>query len=201
MTVLAAFRQGRLWSHRGNAEHGFTGPVVVAVGWRTGLVVIVAGVGCLIWRAALASPAGSPAVVAGDSRGLAATFLTTVIAIYAVFLSVYGTLIGPLLDRRPDSDSPPSRRAAWWTTIILVGLAILIGLWRVWNAVGDLYILTAGAGLGDGQHGTLDAHDALEDFRWIWAPVNIAVILVAMRTFLEGRATNTSRDAARRSTD
>lgn len=193
MTVSPAVREDRLRPHRGDVEHGFSGPVVVAVGWRIGLVVMVAGAGCWIWHATLAGTAGSTAgsvvVVAGDVRGLAATFLTTVIAIYAVFLSVYGALIGPLLDRRPDHESPPARHAAWWTTIILVGLAILLGLWRVWNAVGDLYILTVGAGLGDGHHGTLDAHDALEDFRWIWAPVNVAVIVVAMRAFLEGRTT------------
>lgn len=189
MTVSPAVRQDSPRLHRADVEHGgFPRPVVLAVGWRIGLVAVVAGVGCVIWCGTMTGTAGSVALGgAGDARGLAATFLTTVIAIYAVFLSVYGALIGPLLDRRPDHESASVRHAAWWTTIILVGVAILLGLWRVWNAVGDLYILTVGAGLGDGRHGTLDAHDALEDFRWIWAPVNVAVIVVAMRAFLEGR--------------
>jgi hypothetical protein len=166
----------------------------LAAGWRVGLVAAVAAVGILIWRAAMAIPP-APAIAVGE-RGLAATFLTTVIAIYAVFLSVYGTLLAPLLDRRPGRDGRISRHVASWTTIILVVTAILLGLWRVWNAVGDLYTITIGAGLGDGSQGTLNARDALEDFRWIWAPLNITIIGVAMHGFLRTRVNVTGTATA-----
>jgi hypothetical protein len=97
----------------------------------------------------------------------ATTFISTLIAIYAVFLSVYGVFLPLLL-------GPGNRRDRWQRLVIaLVVVAVGADLWRIWNSFGDLY-LTTERNLSSGR-----VDDAGYEFTHVWFVVNLVAILAA----------------------
>jgi hypothetical protein len=98
----------------------------------------------------------------------ATTFISTLVALYAVFLSVYGVLLPLLLDREQRQDR--WQRLAF----VLIVLAVIADLYRIENSLGDLY-QTTGRHLSSGR-----VDDAGYEFTHVWFVVNLAAILGAV---------------------
>jgi hypothetical protein len=94
----------------------------------------------------------------------ATAFISILIVIYTVFLTVYGTILPQLVD-------PKQARGQWiWFMIVLTVLAVGVDLWRVQNSLGDLF-KTTNRTLTPGQ---LD--DASFEFVRYWFYGNVVVI-------------------------
>jgi uncharacterized membrane protein len=63
-------------------------------------------------------------------------FISTLIVIYTVFISVHGALLAQVTDAK-------RKREPWeWLILVLMLLAVGVNLWRIQNSVGDLYATT-----------------------------------------------------------
>lgn len=116
-------------------------------------------------------------------------FISTLILIYTVFISVYGLLL-PTLTRELHSESErsgrkseSSRRPWRWLAQVLIVIAVFVDLWRMENSLNDLYDATIKC-LTTG--GLADAH---VEFIAVWFPANVVVILL---TFIVLYARRTS---------
>jgi hypothetical protein len=97
----------------------------------------------------------------------ATVFISTLILIYTVFVTVLGALLAQAADKR-------SRGFLERLILVLMFLAVAVNLWRIQNSVGDLYETTLGNLPAD------KVDDAAYEFIHYYFYSNVVVIGIAL---------------------
>jgi uncharacterized membrane protein YqjE len=95
-------------------------------------------------------------------------FVSTLILIYTVFVTVLGTLLAQAADPKK------SRGFLERLTLVLMFLAVAVNLWRIQNSVGDLYETTLRRLPAD------RVDDVAYEFLHYYFPSNVVVIGIAL---------------------
>lgn len=182
--------------HGDNAQNISGGPDAAPPGSnrvRTGLVhwltpvrqvtVAIAIIVIALLIDVLVSRSSEGAALTKGKQPDATVFISTLILIYTVFMTVYGALLPIVVAKK---------REAWeWLALTLMLAAILLNLYRIVNSLGDLYTTTMGQ-LTPGK-----IHDASYEFIHYYFSINIVVIAVALFVVSRrGRATEGRQPSA-----
>jgi hypothetical protein len=98
----------------------------------------------------------------------ATVFISTLILIYTVFVTVLGTLLAQV------ADAKRSRGFLEWLILGLLLIAVVVNLWRIQNSVGDLYETTLRRLPAD------RVDDAAYEFLHYYFSSNVVVIALAL---------------------
>ena len=95
----------------------------------------------------------------------ATVFISTLILIYTVFLTVYGVILPQLLEKK--------RRLWIWLMFSGIVIAVMVDSYRILNSVGDLYLTTIDT------FSAKQVDDASNEFVW-WFIGNVCVVAVLL---------------------
>lgn len=100
------------------------------------LVGLVSGLLLVLLAIDVAFSGGGHISTAKGNGPDATVFISTLIVIYTVFISVHGALLAQVTDAK-------RTRGPWeWLILVLMLLAVGVNLWRIQNSLGDLYATT-----------------------------------------------------------
>ena len=95
----------------------------------------------------------------------ATVFISTLIIIYTVFLTICGAILPQMIDTEDKRRHP----WVWFMTVLLLGVMV-VDLIRIRNSLGDLYATTNRALT------PAEAEDAMREFEYYWFYLNVIVI-------------------------